>query len=942
MKNYLLFFNLLFFSVTSLSANSSSGYEIIFKSEKFTPKVTTNFGKAIIPQSTEKNQGFIYRLIQFYTIPNNAEKQLIKHAGIELLSYIPNKAFIAKIQKNVSALHFEGLNIRSLLTIEGRFKLSPELTKSELPEWAIRGNDIMLNVKYYSKTDKESLIESITMKNGKVTFQLEKINMLTIQYSIDGINDLAKNQLIKWIEPITPLATPDGKDSKNTFRTNTLNTSYNGGRKYDGSGIVVALSDVGMIGPHIDTKGRVTQHTDIEDGDHSDMTSGILIGAGNLNPTMGGVAPGSDIHIYKHIPNSSIESHQHIVNAVENMETYGTVVTSTSYSQGSGGVYTLSSEFGDQQLYENQNIIHVFSAGNAGTSDHGYGAGAGWGNITGGYKAGKNVICVGNVDEDDVIVYNSGRGPAADGRIKPDMCAQGNGTWTTDKNNTYQVGGGTSAAAPAISGVVTQLYQAYKENNGGVEPETGLLKAALMNTAKDLGNPGPDYKYGWGRINALKAVRIIEDKRYIRNNIEQGENKSHNITVPSNVSEVRIMTYWTDVKGSPSSGIGLVNDIDMEVVTPSNATHNPWVLDPTPNATNLDADAVEGIDHLNNVEQVTIENPQAGIYTVNLSGYAIPEGPQTYYVLYDFIYEGVELTYPIGGEGFVPGESEWIRWDASAGSGDFELEYSINGGNSYISISDEISSTAPGYEWTVPNILSNDIRLKISRGSYSSESDKTLTIADVPQNIEILRICPESIKIGWDEIDQASAYEISVLGEKYMDIVGITNTNTFEVTGLDPDEEHWFSVCALVSRGKGRTGKGRRAIAIKKASGTPTDSNCPLPGLASNTKVHPNNPTTDYLNIQLSGIDDLQRIASNVKVFPNPTTDHFNIQFPSQLSNQKVGIKLVDVFGQSVLELDNKSTAENLLIGHSQIINGVYFIMISGENFKLVRKLIKQ
>lgn len=87
----------------------------------------------------------------------------------------------------------------------------------------------------------------------------------------------------------------------------------------------------------------------------------------------------------------------------------------------------------DKQIFENKDLIHVFSAGNSGNSDCGYGAGAGWGNITGGHKMGKNSIAVGNLNQDGVIENSSSRGPASDGRIKPDICANGRPTFYIPK-----------------------------------------------------------------------------------------------------------------------------------------------------------------------------------------------------------------------------------------------------------------------------------------------------------------------------------------------------------------------------------------------------------------------------------------------------------------------------------------------------------------------------
>src|SRR5690606_19263562 len=93
--------------------------------------------------------------------------------------------------------------------------------------------------------------------------------------------------------------------------------------------------------------------------------------------------------------------------------------------------YTTFTQTADRQVRQMPNLMHVFSAGNSGNSNCGYGAGPGWGNITGGIKAGKNVIAVGNVTALDVLSSSSSRGPASDGRIKPDICANGSSVYST-------------------------------------------------------------------------------------------------------------------------------------------------------------------------------------------------------------------------------------------------------------------------------------------------------------------------------------------------------------------------------------------------------------------------------------------------------------------------------------------------------------------------------
>src|SRR5690606_330566 len=131
-------------------------------------------------------------------------------------------------------------------------------------------------------------------------------------------------------------------------------------------------------------------------------------------------------------------------------------ITSTSYSNGNNSGYTSLARLMDVQINSMRDLMHVFSAGNAGTSNFNWGAGAGWANITGGHKQAKNCMTVGNLAYDDVLANSSSRGPARDGRIKPDICAVGTSVNSTIDPHTYSLKTGTSMACPGIAGVFAQ------------------------------------------------------------------------------------------------------------------------------------------------------------------------------------------------------------------------------------------------------------------------------------------------------------------------------------------------------------------------------------------------------------------------------------------------------------------------------------------------------
>lgn len=773
--------------------------------------------------------GYYYRFLQFKTLPDKRLLEEMSASGLVIMDYIPSNTYLTAVP-----LRYD----RSLLKQFGVFAVeiqSPLQKVSKVilggfPDWAFKEPGMVeLEVKYHANLPLPLVMEAAA-KFGRVTAYHPENFTITMRMSEFSMMQVAAEP---WVFFINAVAAPDVKDDtkgRSLHRSNVINSDFVTGRHYDGSNVTVAIADDGFVGPHIDFTGRMTNFATGTGQSHGDMTSGICVGAGNLNPVIRGMATGSYLYTY------NISGYPQIVNAVANYNNYGIVITSTSYSQGCNA-YTTDTQFGDNLLYNNRQLMFVFSGGNSNGSDCGYGAGTNWGNITGGYKQGKNVIACGNLDELEVLDPTSSKGPSSDGRVKPDICANGRNQLSTNENNTYQVGGGTSAASPGVAGVTAQLYQAYKQLTGAANPPGALIKACLLNSAEDIGNAGPDFTYGWGRINAIRALQVLENNRYLTDSVTQGNTKTHTIAVPAGTRELRVMVYWADVGASPAAAPALVNNINMSVTDPSTVSWNPWILDKTPNATTLNSPAVRGIDSLNNMEQVTLANPAAGNYTVNINGFVLPSTGVRYYLVWEFRTDAVTMMYPNGGEGFVPGETEVIRWDGQRNLGTYTLEYTTNNGSSWTTIASAIAQNVQQYSWLVPSVNSGQVKLRITRGAFSDMSDTALAIIGVPTGLAVSWACPDSLRLTWNAVSGAANYTVYRLGTKYMEPIGTTASTNFVVNGVNPTSEYWFSVCANTTAGA----KGRRAYAIRKAPGV---FSCPLPlDAALDTINSPNHGT---------------------------------------------------------------------------------------------------
>lgn len=778
-NNFTIFFIML--ALISVPAFAQNGSKLILKTGTINPQ--PNLEQFVNkPNTTSPNAP--YKIVSFYTTPTQEVKKSLQNNGVTFLEYVPNNSFIVKFSETVNFTFLNNKNIKGIYELPRALKLDYRIINWDIPSHAQSTNDEIkvaviamhgLNIKNYVGQLAQQNVVPYEF-GGDTRFAYCKL-------SKDKIEDLAKKSWVRYIEIIDEPGRPESTEGRSIQKSNLINSKLSNGLTYNAEGVKLLVRDDGIVGPHIDYEGRLTNLTTDATGTHGDGVAGVMGGAGNIDPSVEGGASGADIFVINYAANfQDTTLGLHLFDSV--------MITNSSYSNGCNAGYTTTTQTVDNHVFNNQTLMHVFSAGNSNNNDCGYGAGDQWGNITGGHKMGKNVITVANLFNDGGLVNSSSRGPAHDGRIKPDLAAHGQGQMSTDPNNQYSPFGGTSSAAPSLAGNLAQLIEAYRTLNGGANPKSALLKAAAMNSATDLGNPGPDFRYGYGLINTARAHDVIANNQYLFDSISQNGTNNHTVVVPAGTGQLRIMLYWHDPAATPAVNQALINDLDLTV----NNTLLPMVLDHTPNATTLNNPAAPAVDHLNNIEQVVVDNPTPGSYSVQVNGFQIPSGPQEYVLVYTFITDEIKVTYPLGGESLIPGNSEIIHWDDYGDTLSFNVEYSTDNGTSWNTI-----GTAPGnqrnFGWTVPNINSGDALVRVSRGAQNDVSDEAFNIFPVP-NFSIAIKNANSIEVNWASIPTATKYYIWQLGNKYMEIIDSSSTNQYTLSGLMPGDNLWLSVSA--------------------------------------------------------------------------------------------------------------------------------------------------
>ncbi len=395
----------------------------------------------------------------------------------------------------------------------------------------------------------------------------------------------------------------------------------------NGEGMRIGLVDGGrVLDTHIELAGKIHNLSNAPLNKHATHTAGTLVSSGIRVKESHGFAV--DAQLY------TLDYHKlYFADALKELLKYDVLISNHSYGfEGSEGIgeYDRDSEACDKLIFQNPYIIAVIAAGNDGRRYRHDRSFTRWGLIKGGANA-KNVITVAAVDDNTHTVADfSSRGPIKGGRLKPDIALDGYNVLSTIvnpdavDNDSYGRLYGTSMAAPAVTGTLTLLSQRYKEINGA-NPRVDTLKAIIFNTARDIENPGPDFKSGFGELDALKAVKVIDSMEQGSDlvkleEIRQNEHITYDLVPSSDDRDLRVTVAWVD---SVYDSDALVYDIDSYVEDLDSGKHiYPYTLNeffPDRNAKQTKP------NHLDPQEQIAFQINPDHRYRLHILGTKIPD-----------------------------------------------------------------------------------------------------------------------------------------------------------------------------------------------------------------------------------------------------------------------------------------------------------------------------
>ncbi len=306
----------------------------------------------------------------------------------------------------------------------------------------------------------------------------------------------------------------------------------------------------------------------------------------------------------------------------------GAFIHSNSYGGPFTGSYNVQDFAVDDFLWRNEAMLLVFAAGNAG-GQPGDQRVFHFGHAKHGLTVGAN-----NRGANPTMWPLSSRGPASDGRIKPDITAPGVLVESAagDLNDSgieppeTRTFSGTSMATPAVAGAAAMARQYFTEGfyptgvrfpDDSFKPSGTLLKALLLNgTTTNVNTPESDA--GWGRVWLDNNLYFAGDGRQLRVfslpnlvGLSQGESITLPVTVPAGAA-LRVTLVWYDPPPSFIAATALVNNLDLTVAGPGGT----YLGNAITAAESVTGGAADG---LNPVEQVMLSNPDGGPYTLTVS-----------------------------------------------------------------------------------------------------------------------------------------------------------------------------------------------------------------------------------------------------------------------------------------------------------------------------------
>ncbi|HEX6813551.1 MAG TPA: S8 family serine peptidase [Planctomycetota bacterium] len=588
-----------------------------------------------VPAAFTANATSTLVIVQFVSEPTPADRQALELLGAKIMWYAPHNGLVVRTTASRKIASLE--RVRWIGAFHPAYKFEPAVLASLLSGSAQPDRYVIVMVD--PKRDEQALVRAIGIAGGTMWRYAGGNLLLEADLTAPQVTAIAREDTVLWIQKAQPI----GEDM--------VNARIQGGANYiesmggfTGKGVRGHIME-GIYPTHPEFVANAwrTAPVSVFSGSpttHGNSTFGEIFSSGVVAAARGMCPDGQGFFTdYNFIfATAAMSTAQNSRYGVVREITDPTLQWKVMFQTASWGYPQITAY--DARSAEMDWIIHEFDIticqSQSNTSNNNSRPQA-WA---------KNIISVGALNHlntanaNDDTQSGTSMGPAADQRIKPDMCAYYDQIHTTNGATTYTTGfGGTSGATPMVAGHVGLIIEMFTDglfgypaaptwqDRFGYKAHFSTTKALLINTARQydpaVNGPGATnrYRQGWGfpalhDLYDLRKNMIVLDELDV---LQQGGARLYWVHVKPGTPQFRSTMVYADLAAAaPFSSPHRVNDLSLRVIAPDGTTYhgnNGMATLPV----SLFTPPGGSPNTLDTVENVYVQNPAYGLWRVEVS-----------------------------------------------------------------------------------------------------------------------------------------------------------------------------------------------------------------------------------------------------------------------------------------------------------------------------------
>ncbi len=573
------------------------------------------------PGFAEPEAGRLF-VVQFHTLGLDAWRNALAAAGAEVLSYLPQNAHVVRVDPGlVPALRHLDF-VSRVEPYHPWYRLEPALRDWSRafgdPAERLRVNAVAFA---WGPAGKGRIAAAARALGAEVAYAAPNGHVIELLVTREQLRRLAAHDDVQWIDRWSA-PEPDMDVVRQDSGADWLEQQT----AECGQGVRGEVMDGGVEDTHMDFDG-ILLHGTHDVISHGTSTYGIVFGNGDRDGDGSKKATG-------HLPcaQGMFYDYDNLGDRFAETQELKSAPYLASFQSNSWG-HSLTPDYGSYSQGMDDIIwrldIAIFqSQSNNGNQQSRPEAWA------------KNIVSVGGVyhydtltTADDCWCNGASIGPAADGRLKPDVSYWYDQIYTTTTGNTYTSGfNGTSSATPITAGVAGLMIEMWSNNTWGTDPQgntvferqphAATIKALMINNAQQYtftgtGSDLTRVHQGWGRPSAKVAKQRAARSFVIDQTVplKLGESGGYDVTVAPGETELKVTMVYPDPPGTSSAALHRINDLDLTVTSPTGVVyHGNYGLD----AGNYSLPG-GARDTKNTVENVFVQNPAEGNWRVEIN-----------------------------------------------------------------------------------------------------------------------------------------------------------------------------------------------------------------------------------------------------------------------------------------------------------------------------------